>query len=83
LVKFCRKQAAIAGVRKTAKPAIGMGCAAPYFLQTSAHRRLEEFMETPDSGDDLGHFIDFLCQREIVYAFKLNPSRPDIGNRDA
>jgi len=67
---------------KPETPPSARACPALYFLQPSARRRLDEFMGTTNTGDELGHFIDFLCQKETVYAFKLNSSRLDIGNLD-
>ena len=67
---------------KPEEPPSAWACPALYFLQPSARRRLDEFVDNSDTPDELGHFIDFLCQKEIVYAFKLNSSHLDIGNLD-
>ena len=68
---------------KPEEPPSARACPALYFLQPPAHKRMDEFMGTADNPDELGYFIDFLCQKEIVYAFKLNSSRLDIGNLEA
>ncbi len=51
-----------------------------YFLQPSAWPRLNEYIQVSDQCDAPGSFVDFLSQRETVYAFKLNDFRLDIGS---
>ncbi|MGD9303536.1 MAG: sugar phosphate nucleotidyltransferase, partial [Desulfobacterales bacterium] len=59
-------------------------CPPIYFLQPSAGERLDEFMRLSQHRDAPGHFIDYLCQKERVYAFKVNAGgRLDIGNMDS
>jgi glucose-1-phosphate thymidylyltransferase len=59
-------------------------CPPLYFLQPSARLRLNEFMQLSQHRDAPGHFIDYLCQNEHVYAFKVNAGgRLDIGNMDS
>ena len=59
-------------------------CPPLYFLQPSARLRLDEFMRLSQHRDAPGHFIDYLCQKETVYAFKVNAGgRLDIGNMDS
>jgi glucose-1-phosphate thymidylyltransferase len=56
-------------------------CPPLYFLQPSARLRLDEFIQLAQHRDAPGHFIDYLCQKERVYAFKVNVGgRLDIGN---
>jgi glucose-1-phosphate thymidylyltransferase len=59
-------------------------CPPLYFLQPSARLRLDEFMQLSHHRDAPGHFIDYLCQKEAVFAFKVNVGgRLDIGNMDS
>lgn len=50
-----------------------------YFFMPSVWSRLAEFHQKGQRRGEQAHFIDFLCRRENVYAFKLNASRLDIG----
>lgn len=58
-------------------------CPPLYFLQPSARLRLEEFIRISQQRDAPGHFIDYLCRKEKVYALKVNAGRLDIGSIDA
>jgi glucose-1-phosphate thymidylyltransferase len=55
-------------------------CPPIYFLKPSAWTVLNQFQRSSPNRDAPGYFIDFLCRRENVYAFKLNSSRLDIGS---
>jgi glucose-1-phosphate thymidylyltransferase len=55
-------------------------CPALYFLQPSAWKRLDEFIESSQNKDAPGHFIAYLCQKEPVYTFKPDGFRIDIGS---
>ena len=65
---------------KPEQPQSAWSCPPLYFLQASARSRLDEFIESSENIDAPGYFIDYLCQKEAVYAFKLNASRLDIGS---
>jgi glucose-1-phosphate thymidylyltransferase len=65
---------------KPEQPQSTWSCPPLYFLQASAWSKLDEFIESSDNIDAPGYFIDYLCQKEDVYAFKLNASRLDIGS---
>lgn len=54
-------------------------CPPLYFFQPSIIKQLENFLKTPGNHDALGYFIQYLCRRETVKAFKLNSGRLDIG----
>jgi glucose-1-phosphate thymidylyltransferase len=54
-----------------------------YFLLPSLWSELNEFIQISNNHDELGYFIDYLCQEGTVYAYKLNASRFDIGNIDS
>jgi glucose-1-phosphate thymidylyltransferase len=65
---------------KPAHPSSSWFCPPLYFFQSTVSRRLDEFLKRPASGDAPGYFIDFLCRKDPVYAFRLNASRLDIGS---
>jgi len=54
-----------------------------YFFMPSVWTRLREFHHKGNRRGEREHFIDFLCRRESVYAFKLTASRFDIGSLDS
>jgi glucose-1-phosphate thymidylyltransferase len=58
-------------------------CPPLYFLQAAARPRLEEFLKIAADHDAPGYFIDYLCQTDVVYAFKLKASRLDIGSMES
>jgi len=68
---------------KPDKPQSTWSCPPLYFLQASAKSKLDRFLDSSKNQDAPGYFIDYLCQKEIVYAFKLNASRLDIGGIDS
>ena len=65
---------------KPQNPASSWSCPPLYFLQKTAWSRLNDYILGSDLCDAPGSFIDFLSQREPVYAFKLNACRLDIGS---
>ena len=65
---------------KPQSPTSTWSCPPLYFLQPSAWPRLNEYIRVSDQCDAAGSLVDFLSQRETVYAFKLNASRLDIGS---
>jgi glucose-1-phosphate thymidylyltransferase len=65
---------------KPAQPSSVWFCPPLYFFQSTVLRRLDEFLKQHAARDAPGHFIDFLCRKDPVYAFRLNASRLDIGS---
>ena len=65
---------------KPAHPSSEWFCPPLYFFQWTVTRRLDEFLKHNAGSDAPGHFIDFLCRKDPVYAFRLNASRLDIGS---
>lgn len=55
-------------------------CPPLYFLQPSAKKRLNAFVKSNENKDAPGHFIAYLCNKEMVYAFKPEGFRIDIGS---
>jgi glucose-1-phosphate thymidylyltransferase len=51
-----------------------------YFFQPSVWPRMDEFHRNGLRRGEKEHFIDYLCQRETLYIFKIFGSRFDIGN---
>lgn len=54
-----------------------------YFFMPSVWQRLREFHQNGTRRGEREHFIDFLCRKEKVYAFKVAGSRFDIGSIDS
>ncbi|MGB7291215.1 MAG: sugar phosphate nucleotidyltransferase [Thermodesulfobacteriota bacterium] len=57
----------------------GWACPPIYLLQLSALGYLEEYATRPDAGDSPGYFMEYLVNKEPVYAVKVNGNRLDIG----
>lgn len=55
-------------------------CPPLYFFQSTVPEQLDEFLRRHAGSDAPGHFIDFLCRKNPVYAFRLNAFRLDIGS---
>ena len=51
-----------------------------YFFQPSIWRRLDEFHRNGLKRGEKNHLLDYICQVEPLYIFKLHNSRFDIGN---
>lgn len=67
-------------VEKPAKPSSNWFCPPLYFLKPSAVAVLHNFLAAKGPADAPGHFINYLCRTEPVYAFRLNATRLDIGD---
>ena len=67
-------------LEKPTHPPSGWLCPPLYFLQPSARKALDEFLETCGPVDAPGFFIDFLCRNDTVTAFKIDGRRLDIGS---
>ena len=50
-----------------------------YFLQHCALDYIEKYAARPNAGDSPGYFMEYLVDKEPVYAVKVNGSRLDIG----
>jgi glucose-1-phosphate thymidylyltransferase len=57
----------------------GWACPPIYFLQPSALDQINEYAARLDAGDSPGYFMEYLVNKEPVYAVKVNGSRLDIG----
>lgn len=55
-------------------------CPPLYFFQSTVYGRLNAFIEDHATTDAPGYFIDYLCRKESVYAFRMRASRLDIGS---
>lgn len=64
---------------KPLHPLSNRTCPPLYFFQSSIITKLENFLQTPGNHDAPGYFIQYLCRKETVKAFKLDSSRLDIG----
>jgi len=67
---------------KPQSPSSTWTCPPLYFFQASVWSQLDSFLEKAENHDAPGYFIDYLCRREPVHAFRLNASRLDIGSID-
>jgi glucose-1-phosphate thymidylyltransferase len=65
---------------KPAHPPSTWFCPPLYFFQSTVSKQLDDFLKHPAADDAPGYFIDFLCRKDPVYAFRLNASRLDIGS---
>ncbi|MDX2445596.1 MAG: sugar phosphate nucleotidyltransferase [Desulfobacterales bacterium] len=65
---------------KPAHPSSEWFCPPLYFFQSTVSRHLDEFLEHHAASDAPGYFIDFLCRKDSVFAFRLKASRLDIGS---
>lgn len=54
-----------------------------YFFQPSVWQRMDEFHRDGLRRGEKEHFLDYLCQIEPLYIFKIHGSRFDIGNIDS
>jgi glucose-1-phosphate thymidylyltransferase len=51
-----------------------------YFFQPSVWARMDEFHANGLRRGEKEHFLDYLCQKESLFIFKVYGSRFDIGN---
>jgi len=65
---------------KPTHPSSEWFCPPLYFFQSTVSKHLDQFLAHHAAGDAPGYFIDFLCRKDSVYAFRLNESRLDIGS---
>jgi len=65
---------------KPANPPSTWGCPPIYFFHSSARRLLETYLEKGKNKDAPGYFIQYLCQKEPVIAYKPDGFRIDIGS---
>ena len=65
---------------KPDEPPSQWSCPPFYFLKPSARSMLADFIQRGANTDAPGHFINYLCRREHVEAFRLNAVRLDIGD---
>lgn len=65
---------------KPTHPSSEWFCPPLYFFQSTVSGRLNAFLEHHAAMDAPGYFIDFLCRKEPVYAFRIHASRLDIGS---
>ena len=61
-------------------PASSWGSAAFYVYPASTLKRFDEYIESGRSPDAPGHFVEWLCRVEPVYAHRIRGTVIDIGN---
>lgn len=64
---------------KPHNPPSNRTCPPLYFFQPSIITMLEDFLQNPGNHDAPGYFIQYLCKKVEVKAFKLDSGRLDIG----
>ena len=65
---------------KPVSPPTHWSCPAIYFFTDTVVPALNAFLQASGNMDAPGHFIDYLCRTDRVYAFKVRSSRFDIGS---
>jgi len=80
VIAFGKDDRALRLHEKPANPPSRWSCPAIYFFQKSVAHTLREFLKTSENKDAPGHFVDFLCRKSHVKAFRLEASRLDIGS---
>ncbi len=65
---------------KPADPPSNHFCPLLYFLKSSARDQLTNYLSGEEAKNEMGNFLDYLCQAERVNAFFPDKGRLDIGN---
>ncbi len=65
---------------KPDEPESSWGSAAFYVYPASTLKRFDEYIDSGRTPDAPGHFVEWLCQVEPVYAHRIQGSAVDIGN---
>lgn len=65
---------------KPQHPKSSWGAAAIYAYPASTLKRFDEYIESGRTPDAPGHFVEWLCQVEPVYAHRIRGTVIDIGN---
>ncbi|MDE3256557.1 MAG: sugar phosphate nucleotidyltransferase [Gemmatimonadota bacterium] len=65
---------------KPDQPESYWGSAAIYVYPAATLKRFDEYVESGRTPDAPGHFVEWLCQVEPVYAHRIQGSAIDIGN---
>ncbi len=68
---------------KPDKPESSWGSAAFYVYPASTLKRFDEYIDSGRTPDAPGHFVEWLCQVEPVYAHRIQGSAMDIGSPEA
>ncbi len=54
-----------------------------YIYPAKALKRVNEFLDEGGTSDAPGHFVEWLCQKDPVFAYKIEGEILDIGNHDS
>ena len=54
-----------------------------YFFKPSALKYLDQYCNSENVKDALGFYINFLCQKDLVFVKKVDRGRLDIGNTES
>ncbi|MBW1993477.1 MAG: nucleotidyltransferase family protein [Deltaproteobacteria bacterium] len=80
VLEFSKNDRVIRLHEKPQSPPSTWCCPAIYFFKHSAVSILNEFLKVSEQTDAPGHFIDYLCQKQCIRAFRLKAFRFDIGS---
>jgi len=54
-----------------------------YFLKSTAKHQLTKYLSNEGANNEMGNFVDYLCQVETVNAFFSDKGRLDIGDMES
>jgi len=54
-----------------------------YIYPAKTLKRVQEFLDGGGTSDAPGHFVEWLCQKDPVFAYKIEGEILDIGNHDS
>ena len=64
---------------KPENPPSNFACPALYFLKPRALNLIHGYMSSPDARDEIGYFISYLAEHDVMYAFHAGGEAIDIG----
>ena len=68
---------------KPTNPPSNQFCPLLYFLKSSAKHQLTKYLSNEEANNEMGNFVDYLCQVETVNAFFPDKGRLDIGDMES
>ncbi len=64
---------------KPGNPPSNFACPALYFLKPRSLDMVNEYLSSPDARDEIGYFISYLAQNDVIHAFRVEGEVIDIG----
>ena len=68
---------------KPSNPPSNQYCPLLYFFKSNAKHQLTKYLSDEGARNEVGNFVDYLCQVEKVKAFINDKGRLDIGNMES